>query len=266
MATKRPAPQVHPSRQEQVPEEPRRKRQKPDNLGNKSFKKAHTVNDIKSQIRSLKRLLEHNEELPANIRVEKERALQSAQHELAETQKSKQRSDMIARYHKIRFFDRQKATKRLKRAKKEVAECVQGSKERRAELQRKVEDAEVDVNYAQYYPLDVRYVALFPSKRKEDEAEGEGAEDGAKGSAVAEVERKGDSGMWLKVKACMADGTLDAMRNGHLTRAPPKDERNSVQPDVSTRKRAKEQEGKSAKSKGLKDAESDDESEGGFFE
>lgn len=267
MATKRPAPPVHPSRHEQVPEEPRRKRQKPDNIGGKSFKKAHTVNDIKSQIRSLKRLLEHNEDLPANIRVEKERALRTAQHELLETQRAQQKSDMIARYHKVRFFDRQKATKRLKRAKKAVQECVQGSEEERAELRRKVEDAEVDVNYALSYPLDMRYIALFPSKRQNDgDGDGDGDEDGGQGSA--KVERKGDAEMWQKVKQCMADGTLDALRNGRLTQISDETEPGLVLPDVSRVKRSRGQSGKTVKAGRGKDAspESDGESEGGFFE
>jgi hypothetical protein len=216
MATKRPF--VHPSRQEQVPTEPNRKRQKPNHLsGGKSFKKAHPINDLKSQVRSLRRLLEHNDDLPANVRVEKERALKSAQHELEETLKAKKRSEMIARYHKVRFFDRQKATKRLKRARKELDACVE--EEGKAALEQKVKDAEVHVNYAIYYPLDRAYVALFPTKKKEkkdgEQSEDEGEEHEDK--AAKEVERQGDKEMWEKVRQCMAEGTLDALRNGKLT-------------------------------------------------
>ena len=62
MATKRPAHDVHPSRQEQVPRDSNpRKRQKPDNLsGTKSFKKARPVNELKTSIRNIKRLLERD--------------------------------------------------------------------------------------------------------------------------------------------------------------------------------------------------------------
>lgn len=258
MATKRPAPTVHPSRHEQVPDEPRQKRQKPDNLGRKSFKKAYTVNEIKSQIRSLKRLLEHSEGLPADVRVEKERALQSAQYELSRTQKAKTKSEMIGRYHKIRFFDRQKATKRLKRAKKELNACVRGTKEEKATLQRKVDDAEVDVNYAQFYPLDVAYVALFPSKKKDKEDDGEEG---------AEVERKGDPVMWERVKSCMTSKTLDDLRSGRLTKAAAEPEREAVLLDISRQKRAKsEKAGQGKKSQGHANEEDEEDSDGGFFE
>lgn len=213
MAMKRSAAYVHPSRNEYVPHEPRRKKQKPDNAGPKSFKKAHPVNDLKSQIRSLKRLLERNDGMPADVRVEKERALRTAQHELERAQHAQQRSDMIGRYHKIRFFDRQKASKRLKRARKELNNCEEDD-DNRAELVKRIEDAEVDVNYAQYYPLDRHYVSLFPRKKTKDDDTGENDIDAYEKDEA--MERKGDSEMWNKVKECMADGTLDALRNGKL--------------------------------------------------
>lgn len=214
MATKRSAAYIHPSRKENVPHEPRRKKQKPDNAGSKNFKKAHPVNDLKSQVRSLKRLLERNDGLPADVRVEKERALRTAQYELERAQNAQQRSEMIGRYHKIRFFDRQKASKRLKRARKELNNCEEDD-DNRAELEKRVEDAEVDVNYAQYYPLDRHYVSLFPRKNTKDDDVGEN--DNGSLDKDDDMERKGDSEMWNKVKECMAGGTLDALRNGRLT-------------------------------------------------
>lgn len=270
MATKRPAPSVHPSRQEQVPDEPRRKRQKPNHIGGRSFKKAHTVNDLKSQIRSLTRLLEHNDDLPANVRIEKERALQTARHDLAEEQRARARSDMIGRYHKIRFFDRQKATKRLKRAKRELSECVTGPTGERVELEQRVADLEVDVAYAVYHPLHQPYRALFPTKRKkEDDASGDDAE-------VKDAERQGDSEMWQKVKLCMADGTLDALRNGKLTSTPDAAAEARTMPGgAAVRKKRREQEKAVGEVHGNRrerriaaaaKAESDNESEGGFFE
>lgn len=262
MATKRAAPHVHPSRQERVPEEPRRKRQKPDNTGPKSFKKAHPVNELKGQIRSLKRLLERNDGLPATVRVEKERALQTAQHDLQQAEKAKKRSDIISKYHKIRFFDRQKATKRLKRARKRVNACDGDDAEQRR-LEQLVQDAEVDVNYAQYFPLDQPYVSLFP-RRSEGEDE-DASED------QADSERKGDPVMWEKVKDCMANGTLDALRNGKLQ------DEEAESDETGLPKSKKPQSVRSTKANGVKrgkarygqrkDVEDEgDESDGGFFE
>ena len=260
MATKRSAPPVHPSRQEQVPNEPKRKKQKPNNAGPKSFKKAHTVNELKSQVRSLKRLLERNDGLPATVKVEKERALQTAQHDLQKEEQAKQRSDMIAKYHKIRFFDRQKATKRLKRARKKLNACEDGDDER-MRLEQALSDAEVDVNYAQYFPLDQPYVSLFPRKES-------GSDDGSEGSGDAE--RKGDDSMWQKVKQCMADGTLDALRNGRLREDEHEEESAPLQSTVKLKKHkvGKVSEPKANGRRAFKGdfEDGDDESDGGFFE
>ncbi|KAI7341307.1 hypothetical protein KC315_g193 [Hortaea werneckii] len=279
MATKRPNPSVHPSRHAQVPEEPRRKKQKPDNLGKKSFKKAHTVNDLKSQVRSLRRMLEHNDDLPPNVRIEKERALRTAQHELDEEQRAKKRSDMIGRWHKIRFFDRQKATKRLKRAKKEL-QGLESDKERQ-KAEKKVQDAQVDVDYAIYYPLDLPYKPLFPTNKKNKDGTNEtlnSSEEPEDADDKKDAERQGDAEMWAKVKQCAEDGTLDALRNGKLT-GEADDESGKLEGPASTmpskRKRQKEKpetgdlHGNRRERRAAQAAakeESDQDSEDGFFE
>ena len=266
MATKRSAPPVHPSRQDQVPGEPRRKRQKPNNAGPNSYKNAHPVNELKNQVRSLKRLLERNDGLPATVRVEKERALQTAQHELQEAEKAKKYSDMIGKYHKIRFFDRQKAAKRLKRAQKELKACESDAPER-MRLEQVVKDREVDVNYAQYFPLDQPYVSLFPRKS--------GNEEGSEGNV--ESERKGDDVMWQKVKQCMVDGTLQALRDGRLRKE--RSDGGEEQPKSTVKRRDRGSHGEDSISKGkggdskdrtrkrhADDDADDDDSDGGFFE
>ena len=216
MATKRAAPDVHPSRREQVPGEPQRKKHKPEH-GTKSFKKAHPVNELKTQIRSLQRLLRNKDDLPANIQIEKERALQTARHELQQSQDAEKRNKMIARYHKIRFFDRQKATKRLKRAKKELRACEDEAE--RAALGKAVDDAEVDLNYALYFPLDEPYISLFPSQKRSEHLQDEqenGQEEDDSLAPGQPSERAGDPEMWQLVKKCMAEGTLDSLRHGRL--------------------------------------------------
>jgi hypothetical protein len=254
-----------------VPGEPKRKRQKPDNAGPNSFKKAHPVNELKNQIRALKRLLERNENLPATVRVEKERALRSAQHELEQTERAKQRNEIIGRYHKIRFFDRQKATKRLKQARKRLSN-FDGDEDSRVNLARRVDDAEVDVNYAQYFPLEQHYVSLFPRKRddedEEDSRSGTGEQDMV-------VERKGDQEMWQRVKQCMADGTLDDLRNGRLSEGDEVEDGEPAEGVVKMSRKDGTNKTESAvpdlsqahKGKRIqKPKDDDDESDGGFFE
>lgn len=251
MTTKRSAPSVHPSRHDQVPSEPSRKRRKPNikaGSGAKSFKKAHPVNELKSRIRSLKRQLERNESLSAVAQQEKERALKAAEDELERNQQAKQRNDIIGRWHKVRFFDRRKAEKRVKKAKKEL-EGLEEEDERSLLLKQRVLDAEVDVKYAVYYPLEVDYVPLFPRRKKGTEDDEENGDD------IAEVERKGDPVMWQTVKRCMAEGTLDALRNGRLTAAKTNEE--EVDASYATKKRPKK-----AANGGRPDKAEESESEG----
>ncbi|KAM0720545.1 hypothetical protein Q7P37_004681 [Cladosporium fusiforme] len=267
MATKRPggAHDIHPSRQTQVPREAPRKKQKPNNLsGSKSFKKARPVNELKTNIRNLRRLLERDgkeegkKPLPPKIRISKERELATAQQELAESQTAEKRSKIIARYHKVRFFDRQKATKRLKRAKKAMKE-VEDDGEKREELAKEADECELDVQYAMYYPLDVAYVALYPSVRK---AEGETEVE------TAEVKRQGDAAMRELLKKCASEGKLDALRNGKLDKEGNykvvRDAEETVKPKKKTE--AKEEKSGKRKAEEMEPEESGDESDGGFFE
>jgi hypothetical protein len=273
MATHHGAHTTHPSRQNLLPRDNTnsRKRQKPDNLsGSKSFKKARPVNDLKTSIRNLRRLLDRapdvttgKEALPPKVRISKERELTSLQHELAESQSAEARSKMIARYHKVRFFDRQKATKRLKRAKKAMKE-VEDDAEKREALAKEADECEVDVQYAMFYPLDVPYVALYPSVRKTEGKE----EEGEKG----EVERQGDAEMRALLKKCAAEGKLDALRNGKLDKDGNRKAVEKVEDEQDKPKSSKKKtEGKEA-SNGKRKAEtiepeaSGDESDGGFFE
>ena len=273
--TKRGAHDIHPSRQNLLPREATnsRKRQKPSNLsGSKSFKKARPVNELKTSIRNLRRLLDRapdaatgKEALPPKVRIAKERELASAQHELAESQAAEARSKMIARYHKVRFFDRQKATKRLKRARKAMKE-VEDDAEERERLALEADECELDVQYAMYYPLDVAYVALYPSVRK---AEGKEEE----GGAPAEVQRQGDAKMRALLKKCAAEGKLDALRNGKLDKdgnykvvEEVKDEDEQPKSKKKAEGKGKEVTGSKRKAETIEPEASGDESDGGFFE
>lgn len=272
MATHHGAHTTHPSRVNLLPRASNnsRKRQKPANLsGSKSFKKARPVNELKTSIRNLQRLLARapdastgKEALPPKVRISKERELASAQHELAESQSAEARSKMIARYHKVRFFDRQKATKRLKRAKKAMKE-VEDDADRREALAREADECELDVQYAMFYPLDVPYVALYPSARKAEGKEAEGEK--------VEVERQGDAAMRALLKKCAAEGKLDALRNGKLDKegnykVVEKAEDDEAKPKSKKKADGKEVTGSKRKAETMEPEASGDESDGGFFE
>jgi len=116
---------------------------------------------------------------------------------------------MISRYHHVRFFDRKKAMRILKRLKKEYA--AEGDGEKKHMLEKKVHDAEVDVNYAIYYPLMKPYTAMYPKSRvgQSDDQESE-----AQAKSNSEVDGpKGDKDMWRAVEKATEEGTLGALRS-----------------------------------------------------
>jgi hypothetical protein len=69
-------------------------------------KQAHasSVHAVKKRIRDVKRRLERCPNLPANVRVEDERALSVYEQELTAALEEKTRQKMIKRYHMVRFF------------------------------------------------------------------------------------------------------------------------------------------------------------------
>ena len=98
---------VHADRQGQVPGSMPRPAKKPRRHDpNKPLQKqvhASSVNTIKKKLRDVTRRL-NAENIPANVRIEDERALAAYQQELAHAEHMKKRNKMIGKYHKVRFF------------------------------------------------------------------------------------------------------------------------------------------------------------------
>ncbi|GAB7355856.1 hypothetical protein MBLNU459_g6516t1 [Dothideomycetes sp. NU459] len=270
MGTKRPhSEDVHPSRREQVPEMKKRKMNPHPNR--KLDKKAHPVNPLKSRIRSLERLLKHRENLPADVRLNHERELASCKWELEEAEKGRRKQEFIGKYHMVRFFDRQKATRRLKQVQKK-AKDAEGTEDEDV-LAEKVHEAQVDLNYTQYYPLDMAYSALFPGKTIKSKKGKEVQEGSADNEAEKLVEKQGDPDMWKLVEKCMEQGKLDALRNGKLLKGVSSRQDDDMAPTSASKgKKAKEKADKvkAKKAKQVKEQsqqqEEDEESDGGFFE
>ena len=138
------------------------------------------LTELRKKIRSLEKLLAHDAEvakasleskdrngtrsMPSNIRQEKERALAGYRHDLglalAKKTKDQEHSKMISKYHGVRFFERKKAERGVKRSKKAL-EDGEGSEEA-------VLSAQTDLNYTLYLPLSENYVSLWPQNRGED--------------------------------------------------------------------------------------------------
>ncbi|KAF2788768.1 hypothetical protein K505DRAFT_314276 [Melanomma pulvis-pyrius CBS 109.77] len=236
-----------------------------------------TTGQLKSRIRDLKRLLEHVDNTPkhkmsATSRIERERELATCEHQLAEkvaaAREVENRQKMIGKYHQVRFFDRQKATRILKRLRKRFSANMPGDTLTKDELLRRIHHAEVDVNYAQYYPLSKTYPSLYPSaKQSKKKAENDTDEDETPNQQADEQVDgpKGDVEIWKAIERAMEEGGLDEIRNseGHLPALKPK--------EASRKKQTKKQKvKKKAEVQENTDfppiREEAEESDGGFFE
>lgn len=65
---------------------------------------ASALNPIKAKIRDVTRLLERSHNLPAGVRIEKERALAGYRQDLEQAKAEKRKQQMISKYHMVRFF------------------------------------------------------------------------------------------------------------------------------------------------------------------
>ncbi|KAF1945727.1 hypothetical protein EJ02DRAFT_451137 [Clathrospora elynae] len=243
--------------------------------------KSTSTNALKSRIRDLKRLLVHvdnvgDHKMSAGIRIERERELEACEHELKEkTENSREaeyRKKMIGKYHQVRFFDRQRATRILKRLKKELS--AEEDKAKKAELKQRVHNAEVDVNYAIHYPHMKPYASLYPKPKASKSAESEEGEDDDSDKASREIDGpKGDVDMWKTVEEAMATDTLDVLRNSKegMPAPVPKKEKKKKQV-VKTKdtkaydKLAEAKNRRERRALGIQAQEEAEESDGGFFE
>jgi hypothetical protein len=107
---------IHESRQPQVHRDDPKPAKKPRREGPPKIRKqvhASSVNAVKKRIRDVTRLLSRSEDLPADVRLENERALAAYQQELNAADEEKTRQRMIKKYHMVRFFGKFGSSKSL---------------------------------------------------------------------------------------------------------------------------------------------------------
>ena len=71
------------------------------------------------------------------------------------------------RYKKVRFVERRKLERKMKRVKKMLEECNGKDDEERKRLVKEEEEIEKDLNYVKFYPKTYKYYSLFPNKDKD---------------------------------------------------------------------------------------------------
>ncbi|KAF2020567.1 hypothetical protein BU24DRAFT_445766 [Aaosphaeria arxii CBS 175.79] len=237
--------------------------------------KANATSGIKSRIRDLKRLLEHVDNqpkyrMPAGIRVERERELETLEHELVEKSTAGReavfKNKMISKYHQVRFFDRRRAERTLKKLRRQLS-TLEDETERPGLLQ-KIHNAEVDLNYAMYHPLLEPYASLYP---KGEKGEKDTTSNETHATLPTETDGpKGNKDMWRAIEEAMESNTLNTLRNRKPKKAAIANskESNKRTDKSNTDKKAKP----TTKSKATNDTndtiveDDGEESDGGFFE
>lgn len=126
---------------------------------NKHTKKERKQNRS-TRIHSLKKQLARGT-LPSTIQQEKERELAALIHEQTKTASKQQAKKTLEKYHYVRFLERRKAEKKLKRLRKQ-----QETHGDSTELSNTIHEMEVNLNYTIYAPLGEKYVSLFVSENE----------------------------------------------------------------------------------------------------
>jgi hypothetical protein len=159
MGKKRP----HSESQASCPQEDGRPRRGPEKHWSKRQKvdlSEAGLGAIKKRARALERLLAKEDlKIPANKQNELERELAAHKQRIATAQAKKHRSYMIGKYHMVRFFERKKSQRFVKQMKRQLSELEDA--EEIAKTKADLHVAEVDLDYAVYYPFLEPYVSLY---------------------------------------------------------------------------------------------------------
>ncbi|EXJ64418.1 hypothetical protein A1O7_00754 [Cladophialophora yegresii CBS 114405] len=190
-----------------------------------------------TRIHSLKNQLQ-KQELPGTIRQEKERELAALLFEQEQNKLKQEARKNLQRYHFIRFVERQKSERNLKKLVRQRDSC--NDENARKELEKQIHITEVDLNYAKYAPLGDKYISLFPNdhtdnkdKRKrakfqmnrldfailDEEQQRELRSQYEQAANVVRTAAGDKPPMWYQIEERMEKGEaqLDLLREGKLT-------------------------------------------------
>ncbi|KIW88673.1 uncharacterized protein Z519_10719 [Cladophialophora bantiana CBS 173.52] len=188
-----------------------------------------------TKIHSLRRLLA-SRELPGTVRQEKERELAALLFDQRKSQLAQDARKNLQRYHFVRFMERKKAERVLKKLLKGRDSEEYQEPGYKSKLEKLIHVAEVDINYTKYAPLGDKYISLFVQEEKVKKKQKLKLDKGEVGNfdedqqeefrhfadQLSNVVRSatGDKPpMWYEVEKLMEEGEakLQALREGKLT-------------------------------------------------
>ncbi|OAV94645.1 hypothetical protein PTTG_05150 [Puccinia triticina 1-1 BBBD Race 1] len=128
------------------------------------------VSKLKSQLRQAKRLL-LKEGLSPELRSTTEKKISQIQAVIENApSKEKERRNAI-KYHRIKFFDRKKVARRLKKVITELDQLnstKSPKKSQKKKLELEAQQLRIDLNYIRHYPNHLKYVSLCPGGEYKD--------------------------------------------------------------------------------------------------
>ncbi|MBW0554933.1 hypothetical protein O181_094648 [Austropuccinia psidii MF-1] len=121
------------------------------------------VSKLKSQLRQAKRLIIKPNINPDLLQKTKQKILELEAALATCPTKEKERNNAV-KYHRIKFFDRKKITRRLNQVLRRVEKAKENDKNPQSihQLQEDARRLRVDLNYLLHYPKHLKYVSLFP--------------------------------------------------------------------------------------------------------
>ncbi|KAI3404129.1 EFG1 [Candida oxycetoniae] len=124
---------------------------------------------LKKKIRDIERALRKHDKLPADKKIEYERALKALNVELQNAQLHQKEKANASKYHMVRFFEKKKAIRKLKQLRKTYEEVEKTQVRKDIKKARKqLKHGEVDLMYVVLFPKSEKYISLYPSSNEED--------------------------------------------------------------------------------------------------
>ncbi|KAI9319164.1 hypothetical protein BX666DRAFT_1432341 [Dichotomocladium elegans] len=116
------------------------------------------LSKIKKHIRDVERTLKKGARTAA-AKFEAERRLRSLQLQYSEKYIDNHERTIAQRYRKIKHVELKKATRKVKRAEKELEAA--NNEEDKKMLQEKLEQCQLELMYIEYYPKTMAYISLY---------------------------------------------------------------------------------------------------------
>ncbi|KAI0686284.1 hypothetical protein BC835DRAFT_1288400 [Cytidiella melzeri] len=206
------------------------------------------VQKIKAALRQTRRLLA-KDKLAADVRVATERKQRALEADLATAERARKERTIAQRYHKVKFFERQKVTRKLKQVQRMLE--VSTDKKEKKKLGKALLELRIDLNYILHYPKLKKYISLFPPEVRQPHDDHAASD--PKGKSKEEEKDASDKAATDHQREEIRQQIREQMKNGELSLEPEKEEHHHSRTPKQGEGSTKIQEsGSSAKRSGLK--------------